>query len=727
MVKWQRLASFLCVTSFVIASDFGMTVHAAEATTGQALTRVLDADNEALGLKLKAVGLVDDMSYLRRVSVDLIGRIPSNDEINEYMGWPVKERRDRLVNKLMDHPRFVDRWTTFFADMLRLRANESGGPAALAFVHKSLRDELPYDEMVRRFISANGKAGAIPEVAFVLGDNADSMALAGVTSQTFMGLQIGCAQCHDHPFDKWTREDFYGFASYFGKVRRYENDFTKTVYTREVDETNVLWPPEGKGEAKDRKPMKPKFLVNFVGSKETPTYITRLEAKRKAEREALALAAANKLKVAAVDDLLTDAADKAVERAKNKKQVDAVTAEATADRRKIDLMADLYNESKLRQELATQIVNPRNRYFAWTLVNRVWADLMGKGIVDPVDNFAEDNKPSHPKTLDFMADEFVAGGFQLKPLVRMIVTSEPYQRGQAVGLEPVKQQELESAFLAVPARRMLGEVLYDSIVVAGHLQDYKYPVGANKKTIRERIRVPVASAGEDGVKTPQNLLGGKPGTAGMNQMAMAGGSMQKKGYNLEKGIELNFDDVLKKAAEEAKSDVSIEVMQVKSPEEIEAERMQMEMKGMRRTKYVDRMIEKIIDDNPQFGSSFRMASPADPEHFVRVFGQTDRSTLGEYRDHSPNMRQALMMLNGRLTHEASRVGSLEPMHQLLVGKTASLDDAIKLAYREILTREVSPEEMSPAKTVIKDAATISDGMADLRWVLLNSNEFRYLP
>ena len=255
----------------------------------------------------------------------------------------------------------------------------------------------------------------------------------------------------------------------------------------------------------------------------------------------------------------------------------------------------------------------------------------------------------------------------------------------------------------------------------------KYPAGANKKTVRERIRVPVNVANEDSGKQPTNLVAGKTGAAMGNQMAMAGGDMKKKGYNLEKGIELNFDDVLKKAADEAKSDVNIEVMQVKSPEEIEAERMAMEMKSNRRTKYIDKIIEKIIDDNPQFGSSFRMASPADPEHFIRIFGQTDRQTLGEYRDHAPNMRQALMMLNGRLTHEASRVGPLEPIYAKLTGPGSNLDNAVKLAYREILTREPSADELNVAKGIVKDGPNLLEGMADLRWVLLNSNEFRYLP
>jgi hypothetical protein len=91
------------------------------------------------------------------------------------------------------------------------------------------------------------------------------------------------------------------------------------------------------------------------------------------------------------------------------------------------------------------------------------------------------------------------------------------------------------------------------------------------------------------------------------------------------------------------------------------------------------------------------------------------------------MRQALMMLNGKLTHEASRVGPFEPIHQLVAGKDARLNDAISLAYVEILTRHPDAEELELAKSIVGDADTALDGFADLRWVLLNSNEFRYLP
>jgi hypothetical protein len=155
-------------------------------------------------------------------------------------------------------------------------------------------------------------------------------------------------------------------------------------------------------------------------------------------------------------------------------------------------------------------------------------------------------------------------------------------------------------------------------------------------------------------------------------------------------------------------------------------RMASQMRTRREVDYIDRFVRFEMDYNPRFSSSLHMVSPADPEHFVRVFGQTDRSVLGEHRDSSPTMRQALMMLNGRLTHEASRVGELEPMFELLNGKKSNMQDAVELAYLEILTREPSAEELSEAESILKSGASPLDGMADLRWILLNCNEFRFL-
>ena len=194
----------------------------------------------------------------------MIGRIPSREEVDEFLSWPENERREKLIDKRMADDRFVDRWTTFYADLLRLRSNAEGGSAAIAFVHRSLADNVPWDELCRQLISKNGKAGAVPEVGFILSDGADPMAMAGVTAQVFLGVRVACAQCHDHPFDVWKRKDFYELAAFYGKTRRVENRFTRTIYTTEATESLVMWPPEGVGKLEDRKPMTPRFPFEML-------------------------------------------------------------------------------------------------------------------------------------------------------------------------------------------------------------------------------------------------------------------------------------------------------------------------------------------------------------------------------------------------------------------------------------------------------------------------------
>jgi hypothetical protein len=260
---------------------------------------------------------------------------------------------------------------------------------------------------------------------------------------------------------------------------------------------------------------------------------------------------------------------------------------------------------------------------------------------------------------------------------------------------------------------MMSEAMYDSIVQAGHLFEDKYPAGANPRTIRTLVRIPLDPE-------PGKLASIKPGEPENPAMKPQVMVAQSTGYDLESSIEINFAELLKDKGE----DVELDKMKVMSNEELEAMRMTPQAGPRRR--YVERFVETTIDDNPQFASAMRMASPADPSHFLRVFGQPSRVELGDHRDDSASMRQALMMLNGKLTHEAARVGEFEPMYPLVVGPKADLAKAIRLAYREILTREPSADELADARTIISGAENPREGMADLRWVLLNCHEFRFL-
>ena len=347
---------------------------------------------------------------------------------------------------------------------------------------------------------------------------------------------------------------------------------------------------------------------------------------------------------------------------------------------------------------------------------------MGRGLYEPIDDYSEYQTITHPKTLDFLRKEFVAVGYDLREMVRLIVSSDAYGRACLNGSHSGKTRiDSELAFTSGTSRRMIGEALFDSIATAGHLEDFKWPAGANLKTVKRRERVYLK---EDGTvkKSPPQPKAPVSGEPAMARMAKP--SAQGTGYDLEKSIALDFDALLSR--NQVKEE--LEAMRLRSDEEIEAMRMaQMASAPTRRGKYKYIYLEDQVDDNPQYASSYRMASPAAPDHFLRIFGQPGRDRLGDFRDFTASMRQALMMLNGKLTHEAARVGPLEPVHNLLEGKNKNLKAAIRQTYLQLFTREPSKEEVKEGLALLGETETPLEGMADLRWAMLNSHEFKFLP
>jgi hypothetical protein len=658
---------------------------------------------------------LDDLRFLRKLSVDLIGRIPSEKEIKQFLQDPPKMRRTLLIEQLFGHERFADRWTAFFADMLRIRTNASGGAPLLAFVHQSISEDKPFDELAKELISSQGRSRHLPAVGFILNDDADPMALTAATAQVFLGVRMQCAQCHDHPFDDWEQKDFYELASFFGKTRRVENRFSRTVYTTEVEENQVLWPPEHE-KPPVRKPVDAKFPFLLEQFDEKPEHLVRLEYKRTLENQSVSVAKETE----SLDSLLdeTEATIEVVSRKRAPGGFDP-DAELKSLNASIDIRGDLYKASENRKELAKLVTHPRNRYFSQNFVNRLWAELMGRGIYEPVDDFSKYQKVSHPGTLEYLRKEFVATGYELKAMIRLVVSSEAYARGRLGGRsEPKARISSERAFVSGTTRRMIGEALFDSIAMAGSLTDHKWPDGANQKTVLVRQRVYLEDDKSPKGKTAPVLKSSQaPYMQEMSAMKARGG-----GYDLENSIALDFGALLSRneVKEEIKS------MRMRSNDELESMNMaKANSQSRRRGKYKYVYKEQTVDDNPRYSSSFRMATPAAPDHFLRVFGQPGRDRLGDFRNFEASMRQALMMLNGKLTHEAARVGPYESIHSLLTGAKPNLHEAVRKTYLLIFTREPNELEIKEGLGVLDDSPL--EGMADLRWAMLNSHEFKFIP
>ena len=282
--------------------------------------------------------------------------------------------------------------------------------------------------------------------------------------------------------------------------------------------------------------------------------------------------------------------------------------------------------------------------------------MVGRGFVEPVDDFNDQNPPSHPEELDFLADEFVSQGYDLRNLARIICHTEAYQRGRLTGVEYEEREEAEAAFASAPMRRMLAESLFDSIVQAGHLFEQKWAPGSNLKTVRQLVRISIPREGE----APLAGLDGKAPAMAKPQMVKVEGA-----YDLESAIEVDFAAALKGDDE----DLALDKMAVMSKEEIEA--MQTCATGLQPADALCRALPDVqIDDNPRFASARADGLAGRPGAWnLRPAGPR---RPGRHRDHTPSMRQR---------HDAQRQADarggpgrqFEPMNSLLEGEQPRVD------------------------------------------------------
>jgi len=376
--------------------------------------------------------LTDDETFLRRVYLDVAGRIPSLDEALEFLESDEPNRRAELIDRLLSSPDYVSNLYNFWADVLRLvqypQSNIVSEPY-LAYVKDQIRRNRQYDQWVYEMLTANGKLWENPATGFQLRDEGMPLAYVDNTVRVFLGTQIGCAQCHDHPFDKWKQVQFYQLAAY-------------TAGTR----TRNRPPGPAATKPTDAQPATRKANDLIVKSREK-------SPQQRSPGEFQRIVRANTYEVHEVKAMLKLPHDYAY--------ADAKPGDVVSPSVLWGAVPVTAEDNSRREQFAAWLTSADNPRFSQTIVNRLWKRFFGIGLVEPIDDFRDDTESVNDKLLEFLAAELVRLDFDMKEWMRMVLYSKTYQR-------TADDYQLTSGqpyyFPGPVVRRMTAEQVWDSIL-----------------------------------------------------------------------------------------------------------------------------------------------------------------------------------------------------------------------------------------------------------------------
>ncbi|MBX9582602.1 MAG: DUF1549 domain-containing protein [Gemmataceae bacterium] len=212
--------------------------------------------NKLKKLRVGPSGTCSDEVFVRRVYLDIIGLLPTPDEYARFMVSQLPNKRELLVDELLDRKEFAELWVLKWAELLQIRSNNDVSPKAMLLYYGWLQDKIaknvPTDEWVRELLGANGGTFKNPPTNYYQLER-DILKVTENVAQVFMGMRVQCAQCHNHPFDRWTMDDYYGFAAFFSQIGRKQADDPRELVVFNGGGGEVNHPVRGR-------PMKPKFL-----------------------------------------------------------------------------------------------------------------------------------------------------------------------------------------------------------------------------------------------------------------------------------------------------------------------------------------------------------------------------------------------------------------------------------------------------------------------------------
>jgi WD40 repeat protein len=342
--------------------------------------------------------IASDEEFLRRIHLDLTGLPPTAEDVLKFAedNRSSKIKRDELIDKLVGNDDYIDHWTNKWADLLLVNRKFLGTEGSADFrnwIRTEVAGNTPYDEFARKIITASGSNKVNPAASYykVLREPTEIMEN---TTQLFLATRFNCNKCHDHPFERWTQDQYYETTAYFAQVSLKKDDKSGD---KRIGGTAV----EG---------AKPLYEIIY----------DRNEGETKHDR----------------------------------------TGEITPPTFPFSTEHKAPDKGSRRENFAAWLTATDNEYFAKSYVNRIWGYMTGTGIIEPIDDIRAGNPPTNPELLNWLTDQFIESGFDVRHLVKIITKSRTYQ----LSVKTNKWNEDDTInYSHAKARRLPAEVLFDTI------------------------------------------------------------------------------------------------------------------------------------------------------------------------------------------------------------------------------------------------------------------------
>lgn len=371
----------------------------------------------------------DDATFLRRAMLDLAGRLPTPEELTAFLLDPSADKRAKFVDRMLDRPEFGRNWARYWRDVILYRRTEDRALLASQscedFLAQQFNDNVGWDKIAETFITATGDVSENGATALIMAQSAETADVTAEVSRIFLGIQISCAQCHDHPTDSWKRQQFHELAAFFPRVtlRRIVEDGRQVGF-------------EVVGVDRERRGRRPMNLPG--GSLEH--YMPDLQAPES--------------------------------------QGNLVAPKYFVTGQSIKTGV---NDATRRATIAEWLSAGQDQWFAKAFVNRIWGELVGRGFYEPLDDLGPQRECSAPDALAYLASDFASHDYDVKRLFRIIMATSAYQRslaaaatGQARAANEVSESsEVE---LSEP-QRVRADQLFDSLLSALGLPEPAPPAG----------------------------------------------------------------------------------------------------------------------------------------------------------------------------------------------------------------------------------------------------------